>query len=161
LNYPKNGRSIQSFTSTNSENTTKIPPIQISPDPSLNSSRGEEEFEVEQILDANYRYRFGTRKKDLHFLIKWVGYHSKDNTWEPYDNIQNSQELLAKFYKENPTKPRYGDPIPAGPLPKIGQERKRIRILGTSTIGMVNVSDFIPLDNATDVTTWPVGPTTS
>jgi hypothetical protein len=123
--------------------------------------KGKEEFEVEQILDANYRYRFGTKKKELHFLIKWVGYHSKDNTWEPYDNIQNSQELLAKFYKENPAKPKHGDPVPAGPLPKIGQERKRIRILGTSTIGMVNVSDFIPLDNATDVTTWPVGPTTS
>ena len=33
------------------------------------------------------------------FLIKWVGYSSKDNTWEPYENIKNYNEMIKKFEK--------------------------------------------------------------
>jgi hypothetical protein len=65
-----------------------------------------EEYEVEKILDAQYRKGRGKKKKTLLWLVQWKGYHSKDATWEPYENLKNSQTILNDFYKENPSKPR-------------------------------------------------------
>ncbi len=49
------------------------------------------ELEVNEILDMtlihNQRY----------FLIKWKGYDSDENSWEPEDNLQNCQSLLRNF----------------------------------------------------------------
>ena len=53
---------------------------------------GEEEFKVEQILDMKQMGR-GCR---THYLIKWKGYPTSDNSWEPEKNI-NADELIAKF----------------------------------------------------------------
>jgi deoxyuridine 5'-triphosphate nucleotidohydrolase len=131
----------------------------VNPPPDL--VEGREEFEVEQILDSGFRQVHGSRKRALHYKIKWKGYHSKDSTWEPFEHVKNSPELLAKFHKENPDKPKHGDPIPSGPLPKPEKSRKRVKIHGTTISGMVNEDDFVPLKNATDVTTWPGGPITN
>ena len=104
---------------------------------------GKEEYEVEKILDAQERYRQGTRKKALHFLVKWKGYHSKEATWEPLENLKNSQELIDDFYKEDPSKTL-----------KLTKKRQ-VQVLGAEKVLMVEENDFKPLENDTDVTTWP------
>lgn len=54
---------------------------------------GEEEYEVEAILCHK-----GT-KKNRRYYIKWLGYPSSKNTWEPEDALQNTQELLDDYKK--------------------------------------------------------------
>src|SRR6266702_1431775 len=44
---------------------------------------GEQEFEVKKILDAQPR----GRGRKMHFLVKWKGYPTSDNSWEPRENL--------------------------------------------------------------------------
>ena len=53
---------------------------------------GEEEFKVEQILDMN---QMGQGHK-THYLVKWKGYRTSDNSWESEKNL-NTDELIAEF----------------------------------------------------------------
>ncbi|KIW01063.1 uncharacterized protein PV09_07577 [Verruconis gallopava] len=53
------------------------------------------EYEVEKILDHR------TRGRQHFYLIKWKGYPSEENTWEPYKNLNCPLELWC-FYKEHP-----------------------------------------------------------
>ncbi|KAL2623923.1 hypothetical protein R1flu_008168 [Riccia fluitans] len=45
-----------------------------------------------------------TRKGKVEYLVKWLGYAEKDNTWEPYGNIAACSDHLADF--ENRCKSR-------------------------------------------------------
>jgi hypothetical protein len=58
---------------------------------------GEPEYEVEKILDAQQR----GRGRKTHFLVKWKGYSTSDNSWEPRENL-HADELIADFYKRSP-----------------------------------------------------------
>jgi hypothetical protein len=58
---------------------------------------GEPEYEVEKILDAQPRGR-GCK---MHFLVKWKGYPTSDNSWEPKENL-HADELIAEFQKKGP-----------------------------------------------------------
>lgn len=51
----------------------------------------EQEYEVEKIIDVHYK-RNGTRE----YLVRWKGFTSKDDTWEPADNL-SCGELIDKF----------------------------------------------------------------
>ena len=42
------------------------------------------------------------RGRKMHFLVKWKGYPMSDNSWEPQENV-HPDELIAEFYKRNPT----------------------------------------------------------
>jgi hypothetical protein len=57
---------------------------------------GEEEYEVEKILDMKQKGR------KTHYLIKWKGYPTSDNSWEPAENVQAKD--LIKEYKEEQRK---------------------------------------------------------
>jgi hypothetical protein len=59
---------------------------------------GEEEYEVEKILDMKQK---GQGRK-THYLIKWKGYPTSDNSWEPAENVQAKD--LIKEYKEEQRK---------------------------------------------------------
>ena len=52
---------------------------------------GQEEYEVEAILSHK---RLG---RGYSYLIKWKGYPSSDNSWEPEQNIVNAPELLSQY----------------------------------------------------------------
>ena len=58
------------------------------------------EYEVAAILDSR------RRRKTIQYLIRWEGYGPEDDTWEPVESLQGSQELLDGFHKTYPKKPR-------------------------------------------------------
>ena len=60
--------------------------------PPPNLVDGEEEFKVEQILDMK---QMGGGCK-THYLVKWKGYPTSDNSWELEKNL-NADELIAEF----------------------------------------------------------------
>jgi Chromo (CHRromatin Organisation MOdifier) domain len=66
-------------------------PNYIKPPPDL--IEGEEQYEVETIIQHR---RKGNRNE---FLIKWKGYGSNENTWEPEANLSNSEEILEEYKK--------------------------------------------------------------
>ncbi|KAL6077822.1 Chromobox protein 1 [Balamuthia mandrillaris] len=53
----------------------------------------EEEFEIENILDCR------TNKGIKEYLVKWKGYPSSQNTWQPESDLTNCQELLQEFLR--------------------------------------------------------------
>jgi len=56
---------------------------------------GEQEFEVEKILDAQPK----GRGRKMHFLVKWKGYPTSDNSWEPRENL-HADRLIAEYNKK-------------------------------------------------------------
>jgi len=56
--------------------------------------KGEEEFEVEKIL--NKRIVHGKEK----FLVRCKGYMAKEDMWENRENLGNAKELIEEFERE-------------------------------------------------------------
>ena len=48
----------------------------------------DEEYVVEKIVDKR------TRNGRQEYLLKWKGYSSAENTWEPKENVTDCPELL-------------------------------------------------------------------
>ena len=38
-----------------------------------------------------------TKEGKVEYLVKWKGYDVSDNTWEPVENLESSQELIDEF----------------------------------------------------------------
>ena len=60
--------------------------------PKKKKKKAEAEYEVESIVSK--------RESDegkVEYLVKWKGWNASDNTWEPVDNLQSSQELIDEF----------------------------------------------------------------
>ncbi|TPX54599.1 hypothetical protein PhCBS80983_g05863 [Powellomyces hirtus] len=58
----------------------------------------------EEIYDVEELVAHKKVKGKLMFFIKWKGYPSSDNTWEPAENIE-SKELIDEYWKNNPSTP--------------------------------------------------------
>jgi transposase InsO family protein len=58
------------------------------------------EYEVEAILDSR-KYR-----NQLQYLVKWRGYDTGHNSWEPSTNLVHSAELVKVFHSTHPAAPR-------------------------------------------------------
>ena len=54
---------------------------------------------MEEILNS----RMFRRK--LQYLVKWEGYSVENNTWEYWDNLGNTADLVNDFHARNPAAP--------------------------------------------------------
>ncbi|EGO01117.1 hypothetical protein SERLA73DRAFT_72087 [Serpula lacrymans var. lacrymans S7.3] len=70
------------------------------PGPIIVTQEGEEEVEVEQVVDAHLK------RGKLEFLVLWKGYGDEDKMWEPEAHLDNSCNAVRKFYSKNPSAPR-------------------------------------------------------
>ena len=66
---------------------------------------GEPEFEVEKILE--HRQRGKGRHRQTWYLLRWKGYSTDYDTWEPDTNLTSCRELLQEYWKTK-------DPSPGG-----------------------------------------------
>ena len=79
-------------TEEHGENFTEPPPDLIN---------GEPEWEVEQILDMR------TGRSGKQYLIRWKGYSSAHDSWEPWENI-NAPLLMVEFEKRRGAQDKEG-----------------------------------------------------
>ena len=70
------------------------------PVPAVITEDGEEEYEVERILDSR-RVR-----RQLQYYVKWKGYGAEENSWQPKEHLTNAPEMVAEFHRLHPEAPR-------------------------------------------------------
>jgi len=61
---------------------------------------GEEEWEVEEILDSHWHQR------RFQFLVKWKGFSREHNSWEAASNVK-ALDLVVEYYRKHPAAPRH------------------------------------------------------
>ena len=61
---------------------------------------GEENYEVQSILDS--RLRAGR----LEFLVSWKGYRYEENSWVSKHDV-SAPQLISHFYRDNPGAPHH------------------------------------------------------
>jgi len=66
------------------------------PEPPPIEIEGEEEYEVEKILDA----RLFRRQRQ--YLVKWEGYSTTENSWEPIQNLEHASDIITDFHERHP-----------------------------------------------------------
>jgi hypothetical protein len=77
----------------------KVPDNTKTPDNvELNKSTTKEEYKVKRILQIK---KFSRQTK---YLMKWKGYNTLENTWEPVKNLTSYQVVVQKFYQEQKEK---------------------------------------------------------
>jgi hypothetical protein len=55
---------------------------------------GEEEYEVEEIVDSE------RRQDGWYYRVKWKGYGPESNTWEPKANLEHAESILKKYHQK-------------------------------------------------------------
>jgi hypothetical protein len=74
------------------------------PPPEPVELEGELEYEVQEIVDSRWTRR--GRGRRLEYLVNWKGYGSKDDTWEPEENLEHAPEKVKEFHSRHPSAPR-------------------------------------------------------
>jgi len=76
---------------------------------------GNLEWEVEKIIRSEiiaYTRKVRGRNKrmrELRYFVKWKGCSEDENPWEPLDSLDNAQELVDEFHRENDEMPGSAD----------------------------------------------------
>jgi hypothetical protein len=81
-------------------------PGRIQPPPPPVEIEGQQEYEVDEILDSKIL------RNKLRYLVSWVGYTPNDRTWEPAENLENSTEAVERFHAQYPNRPSPTDVRP-------------------------------------------------
>jgi len=81
------------------------------------SSDGEEEYEVEKIVDK----RMAKGKPE--YYVKWKNWPDSDNTWEPIANLESSQDLIDEY--EEKLKKKSGEKRKSEPDKKSDKSAKK------------------------------------
>src|SRR5258707_9539933 len=71
--------------------------------PSPDLIEGEEEYEVERVIN----HRHAGRARTLPYLIKWKGDPEADNTWEPADQV-HAPQLVKTYHQQHPLEDKRG-----------------------------------------------------
>lgn len=82
-----------------------------------NGGGEEEEYEVEKVVDKRIH------KGKVEYLLKWKGYSSDDNTWEPEDSLE-CPELLQEYERN-----RAQEKLAAGVKKEKKEKRKEHRFV--------------------------------
>lgn len=56
----------------------------------------DDEYEVEEVVDLK---KFGRQWK---YLVKWAGWPTSQNTWEPQSNLTNCGRLVEDYHRKHP-----------------------------------------------------------
>ena len=64
-----------------------------------NDNPAENNYEVKEIIGDRYSKRLGQKE----YLIWWKGYKKSEATWEPHENLNNT-ESIAKYNKKKKVK---------------------------------------------------------
>jgi hypothetical protein len=75
-----------------------IPDQTTAPPPPV-TVEGEEQYEVEKILNSRIW------RRGLQYFIKWKGYPTESNTWEPASHLKHSPTLVCDFHRAHPQLP--------------------------------------------------------
>lgn len=62
---------------------------------------GEEEYEVERILDSRRHGRW----RSLQYLVQWKGYGPEHNQWLPATAVKHAPVLIREFHRTHPRSP--------------------------------------------------------
>ena len=73
-------------------------PGQAPPEPDPMRIDGEDEWEVQEIIDSKLH------RGKLRYRAKWIGYDD-DPTWYPHTDFEGSPHLLRKYHAAYPDKP--------------------------------------------------------
>nr|ALF12303.1 chromomethylase 2 [Nicotiana benthamiana] len=57
------------------------------------------EYEVLRLVDVCYGDPNNKGKSGLHFKVRWKGYGSSEDTWEPIENLENCQDSIKEFVR--------------------------------------------------------------
>ena len=60
-------------------------------DPKLIAMDDAQEFFIDSVLSHRGQTN---RRSSMEFLVKWQGYSDDANTWEPYSNLRDTEQLL-------------------------------------------------------------------
>ncbi|PIL30448.1 hypothetical protein GSI_07147 [Ganoderma sinense ZZ0214-1] len=71
------------------------------PEPASIELEGEEEYEVEEVLESR---RYGRWKK-LQYLVHWMGWGPEHNSWEDAADLANAPKVVQKFHSTHPDTP--------------------------------------------------------
>ena len=68
------------------------------------------EWEVERIVKSDIitYVRRRRRMREIRYFVKWTRCSEDENTWEPPEGLDNAQEMVAEFHRENPEMPKLG-----------------------------------------------------
>jgi hypothetical protein len=77
-----------------------IPGRRPAPPPPTTLVDGEDEYEVEAILDSRMRYN------RLEYLVKWKGYDDSNNQWEEHTQL-HAKSKIAQFHRKHPGAARH------------------------------------------------------
>ncbi|KAJ0989886.1 hypothetical protein J5N97_008242 [Dioscorea zingiberensis] len=58
------------------------------------------EYEVSSLVDICYGDPTNLGKRGLKFKVRWRGYDPSEDTWEPTEALNNSQECIQNFVRE-------------------------------------------------------------
>ena len=59
---------------------------------------GEEEWEVEEVVDSRRCYR------KPEYKVKWMG--DEEPTWQPAGDLEHAADMVELFYQKYPDKPQ-------------------------------------------------------
>ena len=80
------------------------------PPPDLEEMDGDLDSEVDRIIKSEIitYVRRRPRMQEIRYFVKWAGCSDDENTWEPPESLENAQELVEAFHRENPEMPKLG-----------------------------------------------------